>query len=108
MRNSSYVPHYAISRYYIREFNTGAEPLMLAMIFIYYFINLIDLDGTNRMSSFDKKSLKKINIKSTITHECYTYNSIKSNSYLNIPSIQNENTHDKFSNVTYEVFVPSK
>ena len=34
MRNSSYAPHYEISRYSIREFNTGAEPFMVAMIII--------------------------------------------------------------------------
>ena len=40
MHNSSYAPHYAISRYSIREFNTGAEPFMVAMIIInYYYID---------------------------------------------------------------------
>ena len=34
MRNSSYVPHYAISRYSIREFNTGAEPFIVVIIII--------------------------------------------------------------------------
>ena len=34
MCNSSYVPHYAVSRYSIREFNTGAELFMVAMIII--------------------------------------------------------------------------
>ena len=34
MRNNSYAPHYAISRYSIREFKTGAEPFMVAMIII--------------------------------------------------------------------------
>ena len=36
MRNISYVPHYAISssRYSTREFKTGAEPFMVAMIII--------------------------------------------------------------------------
>ena len=38
MRNSSYAPHYAISRYSIREFNTGAEPFMVAMIIIIIII----------------------------------------------------------------------
>ena len=40
MRNSSYATHYAISRYSIREFNTGAEPFMVAIIIIiiiYYY-----------------------------------------------------------------------
>ena len=40
MRNSSYAPHYAISRYSIREFNTGAEPFMVAMIIIIIIINM--------------------------------------------------------------------
>ena len=34
MRNNSYAPHHAISRYSIREFKTGAEPFMVAMIII--------------------------------------------------------------------------
>ena len=34
MRNNSYAPHYAISRYSIREFKTGSEPFMVAMIII--------------------------------------------------------------------------
>ena len=40
MRNNSYATHYAISRYSIREFKTGAEPFMVAMIII---INIIML-----------------------------------------------------------------
>ena len=38
MRNSSYAPHYAISRYSIMGFNTGAEPFMVAMIIIIIII----------------------------------------------------------------------
>ena len=38
MRNSSYAPNYAISIYSIREFNTGAEPFMVAMIIIIIII----------------------------------------------------------------------
>ena len=38
MRNSSYAPHYAISRYSIREFNTGADPFMVANIIIIIII----------------------------------------------------------------------
>ena len=38
MRNSSYVPHYAMSRYSIREFNTGADPFMVANIIIIIII----------------------------------------------------------------------
>ena len=38
MRNSSYAPHYAISRYSIREFNTGAEPFMVEIIIIIIII----------------------------------------------------------------------
>ena len=38
MRNSSYATHYAISRYSIREFNTVAEPFMIAMIIILIII----------------------------------------------------------------------
>ena len=34
MRNNSYAPHYAISGYSIREFKTGAEPFMEAIIII--------------------------------------------------------------------------
>ena len=38
MRNNSYAPHYVISRYSIREFKTGAEPFMVAMIIIIIII----------------------------------------------------------------------
>ena len=38
MRNNSYAPHYAISRYSIREFKTGAETFMVAMIIIIIII----------------------------------------------------------------------
>ena len=38
MRNNSYAPHYAISRYSIREFKTGAEPFMVAIIIIIIII----------------------------------------------------------------------
>ena len=43
MRNSSYVPHYAISssRYFTREFNTGAEPFMVAIIIIIIIIIIL-------------------------------------------------------------------
>ena len=40
MRNNSYAPHYAISRYSIREFKTGAEPFMVAIIIIIIIIKL--------------------------------------------------------------------
>ena len=40
MRNNAYAPHYAISRYSIREFNTGAEPFMVAIIIIIIIIML--------------------------------------------------------------------
>ena len=38
MRNNSFAPHYAISRYSIREFKIGAEPFMVAMIIIIIII----------------------------------------------------------------------
>ena len=38
MRDSSYVPHYAISRYSIREFNIGAETFIVAIIIIIIII----------------------------------------------------------------------
>ena len=38
MRNNSYSLHYAISIYAIREFNTGAEPFMVAMTIIIIII----------------------------------------------------------------------
>ena len=38
MLNSSYAPHYAISIYSIREFNTGAETFMVSMIIILLYI----------------------------------------------------------------------
>ena len=40
MRNNAYAPHYATSRYSIREFNTGAEPFMVAIIIIIIIIML--------------------------------------------------------------------
>ena len=43
MHNSSYVPHYAISssRHSTREFNTGAEPFMVAMMIIIIIITVM-------------------------------------------------------------------
>ena len=41
MRKISYAPHYAISGYFIREFNTGAKPFMVAMIIIIIIISAI-------------------------------------------------------------------
>ena len=38
MRNNSYALHYAISRYSIREFKTGAEPFMVVMMIIIIII----------------------------------------------------------------------
>ena len=38
MHNNSYAPHYAISRYSIREFKTGAEPFMVEMMIIVIII----------------------------------------------------------------------
>ena len=40
MRNNSYAPYYAISRYSIREFKTGAETFMVAIIIIIIIIKL--------------------------------------------------------------------
>ena len=40
MRNNYYAPHYAISRYSIREFKTGAEPFMVAIIIIIIIMDL--------------------------------------------------------------------
>ena len=44
MRNNSYAPHYAISRYPIREFKTGAKPFMVAMIIIIIIIKGNEID----------------------------------------------------------------
>ena len=41
MRKNSFAPHYAISRYSIREFKIGAEPFMVAMIIIIIIIKLL-------------------------------------------------------------------
>ena len=41
MRNGSYAPQYAISRYSIMGFNTGAEPFMVAIIIIIIIIIII-------------------------------------------------------------------
>ena len=56
MRNSSYAPHYAISRYSIRDFNTGAEPFMVAMIIIIIIVIIILQTGTKiKYDSGDSK-----------------------------------------------------
>ena len=54
MRNNSYAPHYAISRYSIREFKTGAEPFMVAMIIIYYYIVSMDLQPISAITHIGK------------------------------------------------------
>ena len=59
------------------------------------------------MSTFDNKSLKKVTLKSTTTHQWYTSKTVKSNSYLTSPSIHNDTTSDNFINTTYEVDAPS-
>ena len=59
------------------------------------------------MSIFDNKLLKRVTLKSTNTHVFYTSNYVKSNGYLNSPSIQNDATSDNFINTTYEAYVPS-
>ena len=66
----------------------------------------MDFEGTHLMSNFDNKSLKKVMLKYTITHQCYNSRTIKSNSYLNSTPINNDTTSDNFSNTTYEVDVP--
>ena len=58
------------------------------------------------MSTFDNKSLKKVTLKSTTTHQCSTSKNDKSNCYLTSPSIHNYTTSDNFSNTKYEVDVP--
>ena len=58
------------------------------------------------MSIFDNKSLKNITIKFTTTNECSTSNYVKSNVYLNSPSIHNDTTYDNFRYTTYDADVP--
>ena len=58
------------------------------------------------MQNFDNKSLKKVTLKSKTTHQCYTSKTVKPNSYLTSPSIQNETNSDNFRNNIYEVDVP--
>ena len=69
--------------------------------------NSINFEGTNLMSNFDDKSLKRVTLKSTTTNHCCTSKTVKSNSFLTSPSIQNETTSDNFSNTTYEIYVTS-
>ena len=59
------------------------------------------------MSKSDSKSLKKVTIKSTTTHQCHNYKTVKTNSHLTSPSIQNYTTYDNFINITYKADVPS-
>ena len=59
------------------------------------------------MPTFDKRSLKKVTLKSRTTHQCSTSKIVKYNSYLTSPSIHNDTTYDTFINITYEVDVPS-
>ena len=42
-----------------------------------FLYSSIDFGGTKLMSTFDNKSLKKVTLKSTITHQCYTFKTIK-------------------------------
>ena len=41
MRIISYAPHYAISKYSIREFNTSAKTFMVAIIIIIIIIMMV-------------------------------------------------------------------
>ena len=59
------------------------------------------------MSTFDNKPFKKVTLKSTTTFQCYNYKTVQSNSYLASPLIHNYTTSDDFSNITYEIYVPS-
>ena len=68
--------------------------------------NSIDVEGTNLMSTFDKKSLKRVTIKSITTSQSSTYKTVKSNSYITSPSINNDINYDNFNNITYELYVP--
>ena len=58
------------------------------------------------MSHFENKPLYKVTLKSATAHQCYTYKTGSSNSYLSSPSIHNDTTSDNFRNTTYEVDVP--
>ena len=58
-----------------------------------------------RMSTFDKKSSNKVNLKYTTTHQYSTSKTVKSNSYLISKSINNYTTSDNFINTTYKVDV---
>ena len=54
MRNNYYAPHYAISRYSIREFKTGAEPFMVAIIIIIIIIIIkLVIDVVTELGSLD-------------------------------------------------------
>ena len=47
--------------------------------------NSVDIEGTNLMSPFDKKSLKMVTLKSTETRQYSTSKKVSSNSYFNSP-----------------------
>ena len=51
--------------------------------------------------------MKKVTIKYTTTHQCFTSKPVKSNSYITCPSIKNDTASDNVSNTTYEVDVTS-
>ena len=59
------------------------------------------------MLSFDNKSPEKVILKYNSTHECSTLDSVKSNIYFKIPSIQNYTTSVLLRNTTYEAYIPS-
>ena len=69
--------------------------------------NYIDIEGTNLISTFEKKSLKKVTLKTTTTRQCSTSKTVSSNSYLISLSIHNETSSDNFIKNRYEVYVPS-
>ena len=72
------------------------------------FLNIsIYLEGTDLMSTFYNKSLKKVALKYTTINQCSTSNIVKSDNYLISLSIHNDTPSDNFRNNTYKVYVPS-
>ena len=54
------------------------------------------------MSICDNKSLKKVTIKSTATHQCSKYETVKSDSYLTSQSVHNYTASEIFRYTRYE------
>ena len=58
------------------------------------------IESIKLMSSFDNKSLEKVTLKYTSTHEYSTSNDFKPSSFINSILIKDDINYDNFSNNT--------